>query len=913
MTERVFLGWDQPFLGLVADWLLQHSAELPRCLVLVPTSQGGRRLREALAEKAGALLAPKIMTPGAMLRTDHPAVAATWAERVAWLETLERITDWSDHAALFPQPPEPGTEWAAGMAGELTRLRHSLQENGLTLAAAARILTKSVEGERWQVLANLEKRMELQLREWGYDSRSQLLAAGIPHPRDVTAVVLAGVTDMPPLLERSLETWGLPVTALIAAPANEADGFSPLGRPLPCWAERTMPWPDGTWGSVKLVADHRQEAAEALRLVAERQTPSNEVALGSTDTATGDELARAFTRGGWPAFHPASRTIHGGLARWLRLWRDWLSDPRLAVCADLLSLPPTAALTGGTRAAKAWRLAGLRDSWMVMRPDDLRHRIQAGNFRSDSQRESAVEVLHAVEALENARHAMLRGDFPEAMQALLQKLSTTDEDCAHQAGAIDDWLMKATPLMRSVRRDAVFWLGLLLEELPTPAPQPPDGRVLDVQGWLELLLEPGSHLVLCGMNEGKLPARLTGDPWLGENARRMLGLPTDASTAARDAFLYQALLMARRHGGRVDLLCAKTGAGGEPLMPSRLLLAAPREDLPQRVEILFQDVEPPDAGLRWHRDWQWTPRKADAPQRLPVTSLPGWLACPFRFYLRQVLGMQAPEPDRIEWNARNFGTILHDVLERWGRDAAARELTDENTLREWLHDALEHTIGEWFTGAPPLAIRLQSASMRQRLAWFAREQVIIRAEGWETIEVETKFEIPTGESVLVGKIDRIDRHATSEALRVIDYKTGSVASVADEHRRKIIASTRLPAHIPAESPVVYQGVNNGKPGEFRWTNLQLPLYAASLHERRGATPMPCYFTLGTTASEVKLCEWPEFSEKDLQAASECAAWIASQIRQGVFWPPAEAPRYDDFTALAAGRSLQEMCVPPSLI
>lgn len=53
MVDRVFLGWDRPFLTRAADWLLDRPDTLPHLLVVVPTSQAGRRLREALAERAG--------------------------------------------------------------------------------------------------------------------------------------------------------------------------------------------------------------------------------------------------------------------------------------------------------------------------------------------------------------------------------------------------------------------------------------------------------------------------------------------------------------------------------------------------------------------------------------------------------------------------------------------------------------------------------------------------------------------------------------------------------------------------------------------------------------------------------------------------------------------------------------------
>jgi ATP-dependent helicase/nuclease subunit B len=912
MTERVFLGWDGPFLERAAAWLLERRDELPRWLVVVPTSQGGRRLRETLAEMAGgALLSPKIATPGSLLATPDPEVAADWMERVAWLETLEGIGDWENYQELLPEAPEREGDWAGGLAGELTSVRRALQENGLTLADAARMLSKSVEAGRWEALARLEKIMERALRSWGLKSRSRVLAQGVNPPHDITAVVLAGVTETPPLLEKALLAWNGPVTALIAAPQAEAEAFSEIGRPLECWTRRLMPWPDGEWGSVRLVADPRQEAAEALKAVVESRTPSNEVALGSADTATGDELARIFSRSGWPAFHPAAQPVAGGLTRWMKVWSTWLKEPLLATVADLLAMPETAALVGGSREIKATRLSRLRNDWMIMRPDDLRLRMRGTDPRAGSRREGAEEVLKAVETLERWRADFQRGDFATAMDKLLETMSAQTDETAAEAAVIGRWLADAVPVMLQAGRDAAFWIELMLEALPAPSPQPPEGRVIDVQGWLELLYEPGRHLVLCGMNEGKVPARDTGDPWLGEAACRMLGLRGNSERAARDAFLYQAMLEARRDDGRVDVLCAKTGSGGESLLPSRLLLAAERDDLPARVKFLFQGVEPPEAGMRWHADWKWQPRKVEISKRLSVTSFSAWLACPFRFYLKHALCMQSPEPGRVEWNARDFGTIAHDILERWGRAETSRELTDADALREWFSNALDQVAGEWFGGRAPLAVRVQTEALRQRLGWLAKVQAGLRAQGWQVIEVERKFEIEISGFTIVGKIDRIDRHLETGALRVIDYKTGGVSGVEGEHRKKITTGTTLPAHLTAESPALHAVERNGKIVDHRWTNLQLPLYALALHRQHGSLPAPCYFTLGATAPDVALNAWADFSGCDLTAAEDCAEWIVSRISAGVFWPPAEKVRYDDFAPLAAGHTLEEMCLPPT--
>ena len=909
MVERVFLGWDRPLVTRTVEWLLARRELLPRLLVVVPTAHSGRRLREALAEQAGALLAPRIITPGSLLKTPAPEVAADWMERVAWMETLEAVTEWPAYQELFPAPPAAGEAWAGGLAREMVQLRHALQENGLALSSAARLLAGSVEAGRWEALGRLEALMERKLQAWGLQSRSRVLAHGVVLPEEVAGIVLAGVTEMPPLLERAWLAWPGPVTILIAAPPAEAAGFSATGRPLDGWTHRTLPWPDGATGSVRLVADCRQQASEALRVIADSHSASNDVALGSADTETGDELARAFTRQGWPAFHPAAVPVTAGLARWFQAWIGFLADPKLATLADLLALPATAVLIDGSRAHTAERLARLRNEWMVIRPEDLRHRIATTTFRSDTQRETAAAVLHAAEALETWRSALLLEDFSPTIARLLDTLGRTSPQAAAEATAMLAWLEQAAPLMRQVRRDPGFWLDLMLAEIPAPAPQPPDGRVIDVHGWLELLFEPGRHLVLCGMNEGKVPANNLGDPWLGEAARQQLGLTDNAARAARDAFLYQSMLEARRADGRVDVICAKSGAGGEALLPSRLLLAADLADLPARVQFLFRGIEPPEAGLRWHADWQWQPRAVAAPQRIHVTSLAAYLACPFRYYLKHALRMQRPEPDRVEWNARDFGTITHDVLERWGRDPEARDLTNPARLHAWFSAELDRIVAAHFGPRLPLAVRVQSEVLRQRLAWLAHTQAASRADGWEIIEVEHKLEIPVGTATVVCQIDRIDRHRDHGGLRIIDYKTGHIDGIESAHRRKITASTVLPAHLASDSPAVYAGMQNGKPAAFLWSNLQLPLYALAVSQRDGSVPTPCYFTLGATAAAGTILAWSDFSDTDLAAAQSCAGWLVAQITAGVFWPPADKVRYDDFAVLAAGRSLAEMVMP----
>jgi ATP-dependent helicase/nuclease subunit B len=902
---RVFLGWERPFLAEAVRWLLERRDALPGMLVVVPTAQSGRRLREALAEAAGSVLAPKVVTPGWFLQRDEEGVAADWVERAAWIEVLEEVDDWGKYSALFPQAPEEDDAgWASGLALEMVRLRRSLQENGLTLVSAAQRLGKSIEADRWEVLARLEVKVEEQLKEWGFRSRSGLLATAVRQPQPPMQLVLVGVADFPPVAERAWARWPAALSALVAAPESEAQNFSAFGRPLDAWGTRSLGWPDAN-GSVSVLADPRQQAAEALRRVAAAGSTSDCLALGSADSEVGDELARAFSRAGWPAFHPAAAVVTSGLARWLRVWSNWLAEPTLAALADLLTLPQVRWLGVARRAQTARELAKLRDRWMLKTVADLRRRLDP---EKESEDLAVKAVLDAASAMESWRAGMLGQDFPATLARMIDILARGAED---EAAHITEWLVAATPVIQCTRRGARFWLDLMLDSLPSAPPEPPAGRVIDVQGWLELLHEPASHLVLCGVNEGKVPARGGGEPWLGEASRRLLGLVTDAQRAARDAYLYHALLESRRSGGRVDILCGKTGAGGEGLLPSRLLLAVSGPQLPGRVKQLFAEIEVAEAGVRWQADQQWRAPVVAPRAAVSVTALRDYLACPFRYYLKQVVGMRAGAPDRHEWDARDFGNVAHEVLERWGRDVQARAYQESAAIHAWVSAELDRVVAERFGQRVPLSVSIQTEALRQRLVWFSRVQASQAADGWEIIAVERGVTLTLGDTVVKAKIDRIDRHASTGEVRVIDYKTGKVEAVEGAHRKRLTPSSQVPAHLQgADCPAVFAGLHRGKPADFLWLNLQLPLYVLGVEEEFGAIAIPAYFSLADTEDKVAVHEWRDFGAQDLACAKDCATWLTNQIAAGVFWPPAETVEYDDIAVLVPRGHAAEAFAPP---
>ncbi|MFK7850212.1 MAG: PD-(D/E)XK nuclease family protein [Akkermansiaceae bacterium] len=908
MLQRIFVGYESPFLHALTDFLIEDRESLPETLVIVPTSQSGRSLRQALAERGKSILAPTVTTPGRLLSTDIHSVAPKWLETLAWIETLESLSnsDLKNFDGLFPATSEASFEtpdWATSIAAEIVSLRTTLQNQRLDLSTASKRLAGTTEYPRWRDLARIESMTEKRLSGWNFTSRSKALLSDFQLPSHFNRIVLGGITELPSCLEETLREASLEIVSVIPAPDSEQYEFSEMGIPLDSWKER--PLPDSA--SVSIHADPSTQAQSAVETIAHADFSSDSIALGSADEEVGAAICNLLSTEGWTAFFPAAKPAIPSLTRLLHVWKDWLSEASSRNLASLLTLPESDALISGNRATNSQLLNKTRDRFPIVDPESLARIL-------DKKDDSDVKHLQVtISNLLKARSRFLSTSFPKAIDDLLSAIESSDGNRSETASQVRDFLDEASPIFGKVKRSHSFWLQMLLKELPTPTSQPPEDRVIDIQGWLELLFEPGKELIICGMNDRFVPARSGGEPWLSETIRVKLGIATDSDRHSRDAFLLHAMIKMRESSGSTNLLCGQNSLGGDSYLPSRLLLEVERKKLVPTVKNLFREIEPPEANLIWTRDWKWQTPSKETPKTLSVTALRDYLSCPFRFYMKHIVKVSQPEPDRREMNARDFGSVTHEVLEFWGKDPEAKDLDDAAALASYFDSILARSIFRKFGKKPPLSIRIQAKSIRQRLEWFAIEQAEMAKQGWQIIHIERKINIEAGAFTIRGMIDRVDQHRETGQLRVIDYKTGKVNKVESEHRQQVSARTRIPSHVLGQVGPLQDGVNaKGKPVQFLWKNLQLPLY--SLAERTDHSseniPIPCYIGLGKTKGDIKLSVWDQFSNEDLDAAKSCMEWIASQIDEPTFWPPSEKVAYDDFAVLAHDSPFPEAFTKP---
>jgi ATP-dependent helicase/nuclease subunit B len=923
------LPWDRPLLErAVAHFATGWSGgalDLADRLIVVPTRQAGRRLRAALAVHAaargGAVLAPRVLVPEQLLEWAMPrdAAVATRAQvLMAWVETL-CAAELDGLREVFPvDPPDRGFAWALRLAGEMARLQATLAEGGLRMAdVGARAGNGFEEPRRWQQLAQLERAVDARLaaQKGATLQAVSIAAAAAPWepPEGVRRVSFLGVPDPLPLALGVAEKWSqrIEVEVLVFGPADGAALFDEWGRPRPeVWSARPLEIARFE-EQVQLCADPATQAAAMGQRLVEAKNHPGLLGAGAADPEVLPLLAAELRATGvachLPEGRPLRRQALAGLIETLAAAvrdDDWPSAFRLARRTEVLEF----LVTGDAGASVAGLLAGL----------DVLHAEHLPPTLTEAQRHAAElegdypGLGGALETLRALIAELREGVFPEAWQAALarlyggRQLDLARAEDREFAEAAEAWRAAANEVAaaaaaRLAAADActlalqLFGAGRTFEDKAPGA--------VELDGWLELAFRDEPVLLVAGLNDGCAPEAVAGHAFLPESLRERLGLKTNAQRFARDAWQLAALAACRAEGGRLEIFLGKTSAAGDPLRPSRLLFQCADAELPARVRWLFRELPPAGGNIAWQRAWRWRVPWVGAPSRLRVTGFRDYLACPFRFYLKHALKMEPVDAAKRELDARDFGTLVHRVLERLGQETAWRDCTDGEALAREFDATLTAVVAARFGEELSLPLVVQVESARQRLAVVARLQAGERAAGWVIDRTEWKLpagKLSVGGIELSGTIDRIERHEATGRWRVLDYKTSETAKRPGQAH---LRSDRAGTVWLAEARVKLGGKAQ------RWTDLQLPLYRWALGELLGAREVEIgYFNLPKAVTETAIAVWSDFDDAWLESALRCAEAVGAGVKSGRFWPPVEEPENDAFAALVHGSAAESFDV-----
>ncbi len=921
--SSVILSWEKPFLPQLVDHLLARCTEVPIDLsdqvIIVPTQQGGRRLRQSLAIAAAAknsgVLAPRIMTPDQLIAPAGSLAAATSADVIAAWTALLQEADLNESRAVFPtDPPRRDASWATGLAQQLSSLQSQLGEHGLDFGdVAERVRETDRESERWAALAELELSWRNLLAEKDLvdpTTAKQQAAAENEPPIGITRVLVAGVIDPLPLSIGVLERWSeiLPVEVISHGDAD-ASIFDEWGRVrVEANVGRTIPLSDRA--QLHVVRDGREAATLTASLASEYSATPRSLAVGAVDPRSIQSLELAFHGRSLQAHDPSGISLAStGLGLLAVQLLELLTDPRPVFLAQILRHPEFANFA---TTIKKWADDGAEllkrfdDTMNDHLPSDVRALIDfAGRptrslSSAETKSKTKVDLAAALRWLADLGQQFRRRRINETLRGALtailgqREFNLAAEEDANRAeeleqlGEILDSFAEVENRFPTLTAEAAS--TVLKRTIQSARRFPKDlSDSWDLLGWLELSYEDAPHLVLVGLNEGSVPETIRGDIFLPNSLREFLGLRSNNERFRRDQILLETHLRARAQVGRVDLIVPRMSDSGDPLQPSRLLFCCTDEELVPRAKQLFAELPPPRATPARHAAWKLQPLPAPTPTSFSPSKLKAYLACPYRYYLRHILKMEAVEVGKHELSASTFGDFCHAALEQLGKDTSMREVLDPNKLADYLAHALETIARQQLGVVDSFALQVQLESGRARLSAAAAVEAEERAQGWRIEHCEQAWSLKLGEMVINGRIDRIDRNQNNGSYRLIDYKTSDHGKPPEQaHWQK---------HRPTDLHVLPASVFEMEGALWRWVDLQLPLYLLAMREKFGAEVSAGYFVLPKTKQATGIRLWTQLAPEHLLHAEATARAIGAAVANGRFWPPAKIAYADDFDYL----------------
>lgn len=937
---RTVLDWKRPILSsatetLAEGWNRTGMLDLSDRLVIVPTRNAGRRLRESLAlfasEYDAAVIPPLVTTQDFLTSPDRLPGGAPVADRsvtaLVWSAFLLDV-NLDRFRRVFPvDPVERNLAWAMNTASELLEVRNLLAESGLTFASAAEELAeREMEPVRWKELAELEELAMAKTRELNFqdDSLSRIAAASTGVlPEEIRRIVIVGTPDLRPVSLQALTYYSqsMPVELLIYGSPSAAGEFDEWGRPLPGhWLNAEIPIIEPE-RMIHQAANPSDQAALAFSFIEKSSNPAAFVAIGVPDPEVVAPLQQTAAAHDWTTHDPAGLPVsrHGIyylLEQTGRLMETKSFDAvtRLVRCPDFAkACVASLRLPEGSKFGPAALIRLIDDLATTAMPYRIEDAI-AGARRSFHRN---PELQQALSWMEKWIQRFQKKDFGQTLTDYLSEVFAARKfsviEGSHGAfSEVAEAVLETREALRAVESAFTRKLApaeqfqLVLESIRERRlyEERKTGDI-DLQGWLELLWEDAPHLILTGMNDNFIPEAIVGHAFLPDAARRALGIFHNDDRFARDAYLLSAALASRsENGGRLDLIFGRESESNDPLRPSRLLFQCPDEELPGRTLHLFQESDAGERPVARTVAFPLRPKPLDPDsrvfQRLSVSALKQYLACPFRFYLKQGLKMESIETNKREMDAADFGNLVHETLDRFGGDDSINGSTDADAIAAYFHTTLDAVLEENFGGRLSTPVVIQREAARKRLGWWSRVEAEERKAGWKITGREVSFgdedwPFSISDTVIRGRIDRIEEHP-EHGFRVLDFKTispfvGNTLKTVSEYHLVPLKSKEDPDDFPQWSLC-----ENGDGKLCRWVDLQVPLYVlsmTSLHPDRKISAG--YGTLGKTEAEVRVDTWDAMDDDLLKAARTCAEGIIASVRDEIFWPPTDdPPAWDDF-------------------
>ncbi len=206
-------------------------------------------------------------------------------------------------------------------------------------------------------------------------------------------------------------------------------------------------------------------------------------------------------------------------------------------------------------------------------------------------------------------------------------------------------------------------------------PNKPEDCNVCVIGTIESRMQTADVVILTGLNEGMFPTVGYENAWLPRNVAQKIGLPSPNRKVSLMALDFMNLSC----GKEVYWLRSKQ-SGGSLTTESRFL---------SRVCVAIGDIQTDDDILQCVRnkdDVDYQPLDYSSPtppidkSDVYVTEIELLIHNPYAFYVKHILKLRVMDDYWVLPDARNFGNLVHDVIEN-AKDFKAENLISEMDTR----------------------------------------------------------------------------------------------------------------------------------------------------------------------------------------------------------------------------------------
>lgn len=895
----------------------------------------------ATAEAQIAITDLQVLTigdlPERLYQPDLP-LALELEQTLAWTQTLQAAAGQPLEALVPNQPPDDAVAAWVDLAATVRKLHEALAADGLRFRDVIPQFSGSVESRRWVLLDRLLEdyldRLRNANRSDPFTSRRQAIEN---HTCQTDRqLVLIGTADMNRTICQMLDLLKDQVHVLVGAPREQQILFDRFGNVQPEeWKSVILPIQDHQLVSAADVFEQTVAMAESLADFGS-QYSADEITIGVADqsfvpfveTELQQVAIASHREQGWPLAQTAPGRLLSLIAL-LRTRMDWQSFAALVRHADVyqwLDQQLSAESQPGSdrRPNVPWlaQLDGYLANHFPTRLDVAMPLIAQRNYPLVA--EAKRRVAHWLSPLSSPPQAL--AVWCQAIRQVFSMIypdSSTEDSypsepgndshprtspCSKDSSALTDtsglgdgvghtrqqaaiqrvhrmldrFAKLSDPL--DVQVTAATAVEMLLARLSdSPIVLPAKAEEVEILGWLDLALDDAAAMVVVGFNAPFVPEAVTADPFLPGSLRSKLKLNDNERRFARDAYALQLILSTRP---QVRFVVGRRGPDGNPTPPSRLLAAADGIDVARRVTKLL-DRPVPIAPV--HRRWSGSQVRTQLPvptagradvNVMSVTAFSDFLRCPFRFYLRHVLGLRPLDDHSNELAANQFGDLVHASVEDFGRHREHRQAETAEEIYECLMLHLLAYAQNQFGQFPAAAVQLQIDQAKRRLRVVAEHQARRRAEGWQIEQTEASVGPQQGAGIevdgrvmgLKGRFDRIDFHPQTGQWAILDYKT---------HGHE-----PLKKHFNARSQ--------------QWTDLQLPLYRLMIPalgiDADQAQVQLGYFNVAQQERQTGI-HLADFSEQQFADANRVIADCIRRIWASDFAPSDQPVSYDDYAMI----------------